>query len=661
MTETYILVHIGPVQSWIAQARRTQDLFTGSRLLSTLAHYGLDAAIKQKARVVIPAVGDRLNREASYPNRFLLACSTEDVERVMENVRDAINDGWSALAQDVHTYLSTKLRNPEGELGIAFNADIWHRQINDFLEVYMVHTPNTDDYQADNERLNYLMNARKRIRHITAQGEPGYKCSITGEHEALHDQTSGNASLRDVRAFWDEVRQRHPNKAEFNEGERLCAISTVKRLIHEVDPAYREARFPSTSSIACVQFRAAIIRQWDDDNVRSAVDTYLTKLEALMAAVGVKRDTLYFTRNGKPNREHFPYIENLVHEMGLSWDEPHGLLHRFLSFDGDWLYEDTLIPRTVREYTGVDDEVMKKPTAQAALREAKAALLALVKAARTRPTPYYAIIHMDGDGMGDRVRDFDKESQHHELSAKLLNFAGEKVRPLIEDNIPGRLIYCGGDDVLALVPASDALTAVDGISREFDTLIGNTMSAGIAIVHHTHNLSDALQAARDAEAKAKAIDGKAAFSVSFLRRSGESRSATMKWHESQAVVPVIGKLITNMRAGWISRQLAVEMSPFIYATVPIFTDERRERVVLGIPGQLRHDAFKRIFDRRLGNLDDSKKRDRKVTKEELLELRDSLIDVAEFAPDGQNWHAVATLIELARFLSQMEVPGVAVS
>ncbi|MFQ3646977.1 MAG: type III-B CRISPR-associated protein Cas10/Cmr2, partial [Anaerolinea sp.] len=44
MTHLY-LFQIGPVQAFIAQARRTQDLLVGSRILSDLASAGIKAAM----------------------------------------------------------------------------------------------------------------------------------------------------------------------------------------------------------------------------------------------------------------------------------------------------------------------------------------------------------------------------------------------------------------------------------------------------------------------------------------------------------------------------------------------------------------------------------------------------------------------------------------
>lgn len=647
--ESYILVHIGPVQSWIEQARRTQDLFAGSRLLSYLAANGLQAAQAAGARIVLPAVTGKPRLDANYPNRLMVACVAAQAPEIADAMRAAVLRAWKDLANGVRRYLAHDLRNPDGENGIAFNADIWQRQTDHFLEVYYVFTENTGDYQRDNARLNQLMNSRKALRHIYMLGEPGEKCTLTGEHEALHNAESGKATSRDVRDFWNEVRRRYPNKAEFNNGERLCAISTVKRLAHEALPAFQQDRFPSTSSIACAPFRVALVRKWSNAAVRTAAEGYLQALYDLLETVGSDWRALHFMRSGRIERERLPYIEALVEELGLSWEEDEGLLHRLMSFDGDWFYADTLIDRTVRDYTDADDAVLRTETCQSALRRARERLRDLVSAVGVSPSTYYAILAMDGDDMGDRARRFRDETPHTNFSADLLAFARKTVRPYIEERTAGRLVYSGGDDVLALVPMVDALRIASAIADNFDLNIGSTMSAGIAIVHHTHSLRLALRAARDAEKKAKDVPQKNAFCVEYLRRSGEKRQIVLKWREGEQVAPVVNQLSDMMRAGRLSRQMASEMSEFVYTLTPVvFHNEMdRAQVAVDIPPAMRSDAFLRIFDRRIDPADRN--------KPELRTLRDQLVTIAESAPDGQNWYAVARLVELARFLSQTEV------
>ena len=75
---------------------------------------------------------------------------------------------------------------------------------------------------------------------------------------------------------------------------------------------------------------------------------------------------------------------------------------------------------------------------------------------------YFAVLALDGDQMGawlggEHNRDGPTKQFRGDLSHRLSNFALHCVRPIVEA-CDGRLIYAGGEDVLALLPAD---TAVD--------------------------------------------------------------------------------------------------------------------------------------------------------------------------------------------------------
>ncbi|MBC7288750.1 MAG: type III-B CRISPR-associated protein Cas10/Cmr2, partial [Armatimonadetes bacterium] len=49
-------VSFGPVQEFVAEARKTRDLWAGSYLLSYLAAHAIRAVIENRGRLVLPAV-----------------------------------------------------------------------------------------------------------------------------------------------------------------------------------------------------------------------------------------------------------------------------------------------------------------------------------------------------------------------------------------------------------------------------------------------------------------------------------------------------------------------------------------------------------------------------------------------------------------------------
>ena len=161
---------------------------------------------------------------------------------------------------------------------------------------------------------------------------------------------------------------------------------------------------------------------------------------------------------------------------------------------------------------------------------------------------------------------------HLQFSETLSNFALLCARPIVEA-FDGRLIYAGGDDVLALLPGDTALACAGALRRAFrgedpgcagikpataavcngfltsDNLHEQTgkdpgneklipfmvpgpradVSVGIAIAHYKAPLQDVVRAAQGAEKRAKKVLGRSAAAVSILKRSGEIIEWGAKW------------------------------------------------------------------------------------------------------------------------------------
>jgi CRISPR-associated protein Cmr2 len=183
---------------------------------------------------------------------------------------------------------------------------------------------------------------------------------------------------------------------------------------------------------------------------------------------------------------------------------------------------------------------LDKPEAVKMAR-AREKLVEVHKVVTWPPRPYYALLLMDGDGMGEVVDEVAKlgEEKHQAFSQNLSRFAGE-AKTTVEEK-QGVCIYSGGDDVLAMAPVSNVLPLALALQQRFyqevyeklPETIGRpgvgTASAGIAIVHHLYPLSAALDAARKAEKAAKGVEGKTAVAIHALKRSGETLEVRSKW------------------------------------------------------------------------------------------------------------------------------------
>jgi CRISPR-associated protein Cmr2 len=167
------------------------------------------------------------------------------------------------------------------------------------------------------------------------------------------------------------------------------------------------------------------------------------------------------------------------------------------------------------------------------------ALKAVSRAAGTQPTPYYALVQMDGDHMGTILSNVSGTTQHSNMSKSLSMFARKHAPEIVQEAHPGRLVYAGGDDVLALTPLDGMLTMIDALQQRYRKTVAPvvpdvskktvTASMGIAIGHHFTPLSVVRRASLEAEKLAKNRYGRNAFVVTLLRRSGEQTRVGCQW------------------------------------------------------------------------------------------------------------------------------------
>ena len=150
------------------------------------------------------------------------------------------------------------------------------------------------------------------------------------------------------------------------------------------------------------------------------------------------------------------------------------------------------------------------------------------KDGNAKKSKYIAVIAMDGDRMGESLSSFKDEEDHRKFSSDLARFAG-KVGGVVA-GYGGYLIYDGGDDVLAVVSAKDAIDCATELRNLFGAEVaGKTASAGIAVGHRNVPLQDLVNKAHAAESRAKSDYSRNALAISVFKRSGEILEWGCKW------------------------------------------------------------------------------------------------------------------------------------
>lgn len=479
MTTHLLLVTLGPVQDFIAQARRTRDLWYGSHLLSELGRAAARALVDGGAKLIFPALqaGDPqlvaclapLRDDTTPPQNIankLLAEVPEGTapQQLAKAARKAVSDYWrDEVAAPVRTKCAGLL---------AQNIDsVWNEQTDSFLEFSASWLP-LGDYAATRRQLEQAIAGRKVLRDFDrwTQGRGNVpKSSLDGARESVLLPPRQRPS--------DKVR-----RYRIADGEQLDAVGLVKRAGGEPD------QFVPVINVA--------LSSW----LSRAGDVGSPELDALKQAchdVGVSR----------------------VARTDLPCVSP-------FAFDGS-----VLLPsrwRSVFEEQGLqgDPEAWGRQHVRPLFRKLD------------EPYPYVACIVADGDRMGRAIDSIGSADAHRAFSKALAGFA-EEARKIVERQHRGALVYAGGDDVLAFVSLPEALACADALRTAFESAMATacaslaadkrpTLSVGLGIGHVMESMGDLLTLGRQAEREAKR--DRNALAVLVDKRSGGTRTWRTQWN-----------------------------------------------------------------------------------------------------------------------------------
>lgn len=492
--DTLLLFSLGPVQSFIAEARRTHDLWAGSKILVDVTRAAIAAIDPAGENLVFPAHVEA-HKQKSIPNVFAMLVPFDDAKRLAQAAREAAQKKLQEIAHDALRRLTGIIKDE------VFN-NIWQRQLERHLECNWVACKSIagESHGKWYERARRALEARKRTRNFPEAEEPGMKDSLSGQRSALF-----TAPFPNPKKFWEKVQKQLDNKSilQAKGRERLDAVGLAKRFSRwpqEVD------HFPSVSSVA-----SALFLQQAYENAPGALKEFKQALD------DAAKNKIVFA------------LPNFNKALAALPDWHH---------DGYYFYEERLRDKIAEYEMG---ETLSSAQ-QRALYDARTKLDNLRKKADCPLSSYYAILMMDGDSMGRRVSDCDKIEQHRQLSEKMEEFAGfaAALRP-----VGSAVIYAGGDDVMMLLPLRNALAAAQELRDKYVALFNDwaleafgaekakevrfTCSAGLVIAHHLSPLDAALQEARAAEKRAKNLYGRDALAITVLKRSGEPVQVGAKW------------------------------------------------------------------------------------------------------------------------------------
>lgn len=565
------------VQDFVSAARTTRDVWSGSFLISLLSRESAagmltycestlagrkstppDAAdrwllLPSALAFTAAASGD----VASFPNSVLVVVpgTPGQAKGAIDAAAAALDRTWNGIVGSVFKEF--------GPLLDRAAVDQWNRQtrLDRTIEHYGTVVPiPTDEAAFDALRSQWLLDAaappaatllalagrtlgaRKMLRDFQQVGEEGTRCGLCGARAALADYETLPARSHAIRVdrtgkpvrdrilqhshatmskFWSgPVRQKF-DRHEFRTTERLCAVCVVRRLAPKLylKPKGLNENFPSMSSIAAAPALGKLfVEALSNPMVKDAAGR-------LSGAIGKISEKV----NAKPGRT-VPLLE----KAALT-DQ---VLKDLARTDGDWFYTGRYDAADLGREFGADINELTATIGDVGnpivnfrkeLADAKAGPVPFP------PDTYVAVIAADGDKMGEWIdgshpgwkTEFTLLRQQA-LSECLHSFA-KKAEALFATEIPGRLVYAGGDDVLVFVPAECALWAMRALNDTFEASVRQpmalsiTLSFGCSLVKRSDPLTGAIDTAnRLLKDVAKEEYGRDAFAI---RRSTDGREA----------------------------------------------------------------------------------------------------------------------------------------
>lgn len=423
-------------------------------------------------------------------------------------------------------------------------------------------------YPAVHDLAERTLAAAKSLRPFSALPQAGYRCTLTGEHEWLTDDAAlfeQKHSDQKTSSAWSKV----VGKFGIKKDEHLGALATLKRL------------WPTL-------FVEQVKDFLDEKPSRFVISTHTMALTTSLGRLLDNADPAMQEKLSQFSRDHdLANCEPVTLPKSL-----HDRARKTVGDNGTFVLK--RLPALLDNDNSEDDT--------SRLRGQLAELLGGAK-----PETYYALIQMDGDRMGawmagneDEYRRRFADTWHPQVRASVTNRFGtqndiktymDSLRPasparhaaiskvlndfsthvahhIVENVFKGKLLYAGGDDVLAMVSVDDLLPAMlllraaysgvgdmsgvpggldlEGLklgkgfvhlkNRTTDRLMlmmgsAATASIGAIVAHHQAPLAAVLRELRKSEQTAKKHNNgeRNAFCLRVMKRGGGEVSVTSRF------------------------------------------------------------------------------------------------------------------------------------
>ena len=381
--------------------------------------------------------------------------------------------------------------------------------------------------------------------------EPGDKCTLFGDLQELSGYLRIHENKKQKK-FWKAVREQ-VGIYDLEENERLCAIALVKRLFPRVaaEIFYQvPTGYPSTPYLAAVNWLGQVA-----ENEPEKARLYANRASRLPRA------------RGHENPDLFPVLQQVLTKY------PHA--KEFASLDGNCFFKSALEnPNLWDKPTGSAPDTQK-------LRKELIQELADLNA--TSPSPFYAMLLMDGDRLGALLQ---KYSAKTELISSSLNKFSLKVPSIIESE-NGITVFAGGDDVLALLPLENAMTAATLLRYSYlesfaDKIPQATISGAIVYAHFNTPLTEVYhEAQRLLSEVAKDKTGRDSLAITIWKSTGKVLTWSAPWEsilDQKRKINILEDFMQRLQKEISDEEKPIEFSNNFFYNIQnrlaLFSDEK---------------------------------------------------------------------------------------
>ena len=466
MSQYLIEIAFGPVQGFIASARRSRDLWAGSHMLSEIARAAGAELIAAKAAMIYP-LQERVERANDAENSNLSNVLLVQVEAANEDEVCAIVEAVKTAARKQIKIFAAEAWEEWKTARVELREDFWDRQIEDAIEAYAawVKIPAQGEdgktpYRTAYERLKKTFAARKNTRNFAPMFEADKFFNGAGIPKSSFD------GLRE--SVLPVKRKKFPAMFGLSSGEQLDALGAIKRVVG------KQETFTALTRLAADGWLQTLAQS----DLQVLRDAYEPLVELQLAT---------------PTRGNSGIYGNFRYDAGM------------------------LFPERLERAKQDAIETEEQEKTLFALGNLEKTLKPIWKK-YGQPCPYAVLVVADGDRMGKFVDTAHEAADHRAISDAIAKFA-DRVPQVARDH-RGHSIFNGGEDLTVMFPLAGVVAGTRALSSAFEEAMQEvvtkfcksddakpTLRVGAAICHVLEPLGMIRTLANAAEKYAKGDAG----------------------------------------------------------------------------------------------------------------------------------------------------------